>query len=82
MQRDRARSPRHSAAFRPVGRRCEPGIGAGRLIADRAVRTNGVVIILPCGKQLSSMIDLPDLPLKFHPVAIRVSGDVTPFGAG
>ena len=23
-----------------------------------------------------------DLPLKFHPVAIRVSADVTPFGAG
>ena len=23
-----------------------------------------------------------DLPLKFHPVAIRVSVDVTPFGAG
>ncbi len=22
-----------------------------------------------------------DLPLKFHPVAIRVSADVTPFGA-
>ncbi|WP_247410577.1 methyltransferase domain-containing protein, partial [Bradyrhizobium sp. 23] len=24
---------------------------------------------------------LPDLPLKFHPVAVRVSADVTPFGA-
>ena len=23
-----------------------------------------------------------DLPLNFHPVAIRVSADVTPFGAG
>jgi hypothetical protein len=22
-----------------------------------------------------------DLPLKFHPVAVRVSADVTPFGA-
>jgi hypothetical protein len=25
---------------------------------------------------------LSDLPLKFHPTAIRVSADVTPFGAG
>ncbi|MET4375050.1 hypothetical protein ABIA99_007783 [Bradyrhizobium sp. LB12.1] len=30
---------------------------------------------------LSTRMKRPDLPLKFHPVAVRVSADVTPFGA-
>jgi hypothetical protein len=29
----------------------------------------------------STLFILVDLPLNFHPVAVRVSADVTPFGA-
>lgn len=32
-------------------------------------------------RQIGAFVE-HDLPLNFHPVAIRVSADVTPFGAG
>ncbi|MET4244593.1 hypothetical protein ABIB07_007862 [Bradyrhizobium sp. RT10b] len=41
----------------------------------------GSVVAIDVDTPDQATSDAIDLPLKFHPVAVRVSADVTPFGA-
>src|SRR6185437_6476552 len=55
-QRDGARSPRCSAASRPVAyRECCGGVSCRCAIAETAVRSNGVVVIFPERQNLTGI---------------------------
>src|SRR3954463_12399568 len=96
MQRDGARSPQHSAASRPVAwwtllawHKCRAAGCRSRCADERCV------ILLPCGKQLSSMIERREQGLvqelvtqppieAFHEcILLRLSRcDIMPFNPG